>query len=130
MLPEIWDAEKGTTTQKVTWEKEAGRTKVSLELESLQSLFVIFRKQTKDTGSGNSIDVSESIVSEIAGPWKVLFKPVKAQESFEVNMDSLYDWTISADKRLKYFPVLPHTRKRTSDKERNKRCPSCLPGFG
>lgn len=103
MLPEIWDAEKGTTTQKVTWEKEAGRTKVSLELESLQSLFVIFRKQTKDTGSGKSIDVSESIVSEIAGPWKVLFKPVKAQESFEVNMDSLYDWTISADKRLKYF---------------------------
>lgn len=103
MLPEIWDAEKGTTTQKVTWEKEDGRTKVSLELESLQSLFVIFRKQTKDTGSGKSIDVSESIVSEIAGPWKVLFKPVKAQESFEVNMDSLYDWTISADKRLKYF---------------------------
>ena len=42
--PELWNPETGTTNVAPVWDSKAGRTKVSLRLESAGSTFVIFRK--------------------------------------------------------------------------------------
>jgi hypothetical protein len=42
--PELWNPETGATESALVWQKEGGRTRVSMRLESAGSTFVIFRK--------------------------------------------------------------------------------------
>lgn len=46
-LPELWNAETGTTSPASIWREQNGRTTVSLHLESAGSTFVVFRSAAK-----------------------------------------------------------------------------------
>ncbi len=45
--PELWNPETGTMEAAPVWQSQAGRTRVSLRLESAGSTFVVFRKPSK-----------------------------------------------------------------------------------
>jgi hypothetical protein len=64
--PEFWQAETGKINDAPIWEEKDGRTKVELNLKSLQSVFVVFRRTASKTDHPISIMVSDSVTN-----WKV-----------------------------------------------------------
>jgi hypothetical protein len=50
--PELWDPQRGTMKPTVFWQPlDDGRTRVSIDFEAEQSLFVVFRKNASDSDS-------------------------------------------------------------------------------
>ena len=47
--------------------------------------------------------MEETIVAEVAGPWKVAFQEGRGGPEAPVVFDSLIDWTESSDYHVKYF---------------------------
>ena len=58
-VPELWDAESGRITDAPRWRTNKDRTEVALELTPSSSVFVVFRRPTRVTGS---------VVQSITGP--------------------------------------------------------------
>jgi hypothetical protein len=50
-VPELWDAETGRIIDAPRWRTNKGRTEVALDLTSSSSVFVVFRRPTKELGS-------------------------------------------------------------------------------
>ena len=98
--PELWYSETGKV-RPVSFTMADGRTTVPLHFEPWGTVFVVFRKPTKET-SYTLPKVTENQVATVAGPWKVAFEPGRgAPES--ITLDKLMAWNDSADKGVKYF---------------------------
>ena len=103
-IPELWDAEKGEMSESNRWKINNENTEVHIDFESLQSYFVVFRKPTSLTESSRQNSRKPKVImSDISSPWSVKFIPSIDKPSFDVEMSSLYDWSQSNDKRIKYF---------------------------
>ena len=102
-IPELWDAEKGTISESNNWKMNDNNTEVSINLESLQSYFVVFRQNA--TYFKNNIINSKTkfIKSEIVGPWNVTFNSSVDDQGFEIEMDTLHDGSQSSERKIKYF---------------------------
>lgn len=109
MVPEIWDPVSGKISPAGYTEKD-GRTYVSMDFGPLSSVFVVFRP------GGPRPAASEAAVRDVAvidSGWTVCFDqggefaPGAAlpgcPEPFEADSDSLFDWSLSADPRIKYY---------------------------
>ena len=98
--PELWYSETGKV-RPVSFTMADGRTTVPLHFEPWGTVFVVFRKPTKET-SYTLPKVSDNQVATVEGPWKVAFEPGRgAPES--IALDKLMAWNDSADKGVKYF---------------------------
>ncbi len=60
--PELWNPETGTTEVAPVWDSKAGRTKVSMRLESAGSTFVIFRRASTAKHLTSLVWMGESMV--------------------------------------------------------------------
>lgn len=100
--PELWDTEKNVQMKCNQWTMKNGRTHLSLSLEPLQSLFVVFRKPTKIRT--NYVDRVVDIEKIKVNPeWNVRFIPITGEAPFSTNLKELADWITSDDDRIKYF---------------------------
>jgi alpha-L-rhamnosidase/Glycosyl hydrolases family 2, sugar binding domain len=98
--PELWYAETGTS-KPVSFRIAEGRTTVPLHLEPWGTVFVVFRKPTKEA-SYDPPKVIESRLASIEGPWKVDFQPGRGAPQ-SITMDSLASWSDNTDPGVKYF---------------------------
>jgi hypothetical protein len=98
--PELWYAETGTS-KPVSYKIADGRTTVPLHLEPWGTVFVVFRKTTKEVSFTNPKE-SESKLATLEGPWTVSFQAGRGAPA-SVTMDSLGSWSDSADPGVKYF---------------------------
>ena len=105
-LPELWNAENGSVKTVEQWRPEEQRTVVSLELLPYQSRFVVFRRQPTQTEIFNGSKAKDVLLKAdsiaVSKGWQVHFLP-KLDSAFNVNFDSLSDFSLSQDKRIKYF---------------------------
>ena len=102
-IPEIWDAEKKKIYTCDNWSISNGKTRISLPLESLQSVFVVFREKTSVREKNNDNIIHSKSIVELSDGWNIKFKPVGRDHEFEVITDTLFDWSLSDDERIKYF---------------------------
>ncbi|MNL04174.1 Glycosyl hydrolases family 2, sugar binding domain [compost metagenome] len=101
--PEIWDPVKGTIRRQVNFTIADGRVQVPLKFEAFQSWFIVFPKSSsaavKKTAS-NYPDLKP--VQELSGPWQVKFD-ARWGGPESVKFDSLQDWSLHSDQRIRYF---------------------------
>ena len=104
--PEFWDAYSGTIRRAKSWRTEGDSTYIDLKLEADESIFVIFPKENacryeKLRQPALEI-VSQKLISEISGSWKVRFQP-KLEDEFLRDFSSLTDFSKHEDSAIKYF---------------------------
>jgi hypothetical protein len=98
--PELWYSETGKITP-ASFTVAGGRTTVPLHFEPWGTVFVVFRKPTKET-SHIVPKANETSVATVDGPWTVAFQPGRgAPESITLN--KLVSWNESSEKGVKYF---------------------------
>jgi len=98
--PELWHAETGLT-EPVSYTVADGRTSVPLHLEPWGTVFVVFRKPTREI-SQQLPEVTETKLTEVAGPWTVTFQPDRGAPP-SATLDSLASWSDNSDAGVKYF---------------------------
>ncbi len=98
--PELWHAETGKT-EPASFKIADGRTTVPLRLEPWGSVFVVFRKTTRETARTLPAKI-ETQVASLDGEWKLSFQPDRGAPP-AITLDKLVSWTESPDAGVKYF---------------------------
>jgi alpha-L-rhamnosidase len=98
--PELWHAETGQA-EAVSFKIAGGRTIVPLKLEPWGTVFVVFRKKTKET-SRTVPAVTETQLATLDGPWTLGFQPDRGAPPL-VSLDKLSSWSDSQNPGVKYF---------------------------
>jgi hypothetical protein len=98
--PELWYSETGKNAP-ASFTITGGRTTVPLHFEPWGTVFVVFRKPTKEA-SHVVPKVTETQVAAIDGQWSVAFQPGRGAPQ-STTLDKLISWSESTDKGVKYF---------------------------
>ncbi len=99
-IPELWHPVTGKI-EPASYAIEEGRTKIPLNLDPNDAVFVVFRK----TAKAKSLTLPETIrnpLETISGAWEVNFQPDRGAPS-KITMDDLVSWTENPDPGVKYF---------------------------
>jgi hypothetical protein len=97
---ELWRAETGAIAP-ASFAMTNGRTIVPLRLEPWGSVFVVFRKPTKESVR-TLPTTTEAPVATIDGPWTVSFQEGRGAPA-SITLDKLISWSDSTDDGVKYF---------------------------
>ncbi len=97
---EVWHPETGKI-EPVSYEINGEKTRVPLQLDPSDAIFVVFRKS-----AGKNIFTTPSTVENqiagITGPWEVSFQPDRGATP-TMTFDSLTSWSDNNDTGIKYF---------------------------
>lgn len=100
--PELWDALTGVVRRLPGFSRQDGVTTVPLKLDPYGSAFIVFDR-TKEARQSSAENFPEAtVLARVEGPWKVTFEGLEAPEA-PVVLDTLCDWTVSDDPRIRYF---------------------------
>lgn len=98
--PQIWHAETGKS-ELVSFRIADGRTTIPLQLEPWGTVFVVFRKPTKET-SRSLPAKKDSQLAKLDGPWNVNFESdLGAPPS--ITLETLSPWNDNSDPGVKYY---------------------------
>jgi hypothetical protein len=105
LQPELWEAATGSIRPLPAYETKGEATSVPLKLAPYESVFVVFRHKA---GNQAISDVKANypdpaVMAELKGPWSVMFDTAQRGPAEPVVFDTLYDWTRSADERIRYY---------------------------
>jgi hypothetical protein len=98
--PELWHADSGLV-EEASYSVSGGHTTVPLHLEPWGTVFVAFRKASKET-SRTLPTMTETSLMTIAGPWKVAFQEGRGAPA-SITLEQLSSWSDSSDAGVKYF---------------------------
>jgi hypothetical protein len=99
-IPEIWNPKTGESKE-VAFEVKDDRTIISLDFESWDAYFIVFKESTTIT-SYDFVSTRFLSSNTISGPWNVDFKGKK--ETYK----DLVSWTESEEMDIKYFSGTAH----------------------
>lgn len=88
------------------YERNANATVVPLELEPLESIFVVFAKEASSSSLVNDTDTNypkPQTIATLAGPWTVSFDKSQRGPQDPVVFQSLYDWSTSKEDAIRYY---------------------------
>ncbi|MDR2038466.1 MAG: glycoside hydrolase family 2 [Bacteroidales bacterium] len=106
MQPELWDAISGSIRPLPAFEQSGESTIVPIQLESLESAFIVFRKKGKPSAEEIEKNYPKpELVVDINKPWEVQFESdaVKRGPSEPVTFVKLQDWSKHEDERIRYY---------------------------
>ncbi len=98
--PELWYAESGES-EPVSYKIADGRTTVPLHLEPWGTVFVVFRKPTRET-SLTLPKVVETRLATVDESWSLSFQTGRGAPA-AIQIDKLTSWSDSPEKGVKYF---------------------------
>ena len=98
--PELWFSETGKSAP-ASFTMGGGRTTVPLHLEPWGTVFVVFRKATKET-SRTVPKRADTQLATLDGQWALAFQPDRGAPA-SITMDKLIAWNDSSDNGVKYF---------------------------
>ncbi len=105
LAPELWQATTGSMRLLPAYEQKARTTAVPLQLEPYESVFVVFRRPAGSV-SVRGVEANypqPTLVTELKGPWTVIFNASQRGPENPVVFETLQDWTTSADERIRYY---------------------------
>jgi hypothetical protein len=107
LQPELWDAVTGTVRPLPSFEQIGETTIVPIQLESLESAFIVFRKEGVSSGAPNlSANFPDmELVIELNSPWEATFESdaVKRGPSETITFDKLIDWSKHENEQIRYY---------------------------
>lgn len=93
MLPEIYHPTTGEIIPIQNWKSNNGRTEVTLQMESAESVFIVFENKTKQMESVAVIHQSErEEIADLSESWEVSFDPSNGGPIESVSFSKLIDW--------------------------------------
>jgi len=98
--PELWHPENATS-EPVSFKIADGQTTLPLHLEPWGTVFVIFRRATKETAH-TLPRITETDLATVDGSWKVSFTPDMGAPA-STTFDKLISWSDSSDAGVKYY---------------------------
>ena len=98
--PELWYSETGKMVP-ASFKIADGRTTVPLHFEPWGSVFVVFRKPTRET-SHTVARPTENQLATVDGPWSVAFEEGRGAPP-SIKLEKLVSWSDSSDDGVKYF---------------------------
>jgi hypothetical protein len=102
LQPELWNPVTAEIRRLPAYTHVGNQTILSLELDSYESAFVVFRKGNKTAGDKPNFQPKE-VVYTINTPWQVAFEEGKRGPETPVVFNQLADWKDLADERIRYF---------------------------
>lgn len=103
-VPELFDPVSGTIAEANAWVMEGGRTHLPVRLEANGSVFVVFRKTTREAQRANGLNwVEPKTALTLKGPWQVRFDPAFGGPSEPVLTDTLFKWNHWPDQSIRYY---------------------------
>lgn len=101
-VPELWYPDSGKTGEAGAFSIAGGLTTVPLHFDPSGSVFVVFRKETKEANRvAPKAPVKENVL-DIGGSWNVSFPPGWGTPE-KVTFDHLASWSEQTDPGVKYF---------------------------
>ena len=105
--PELWLPTTGTTRKLPDFTQQEGMTTVPLNLDSYESVFVVFAEPVKAGKSPKVGSVtnypSPALLTEISGPWNVSFDQKMRGPVNPVVMPRLQPWNEMPNDSVKYY---------------------------
>ena len=104
-MPELWDPVTGTIRSLGAYTLLDNSISVPLKLEALESVFIVFRTATEGSEKEN-IEVNfptRDYILSINSPWTVTFDPEMRGPVNPVVMETLEEWTQSANDSIKFY---------------------------
>ena len=104
--PELWEPTTGAIRLLKKYERNANATVIPLELEPLESIFVVFAKEVSSSSLVNDTDTNypePQTIATLAGPWTVSFDKSQKGPQAPVVFQSLYDWSTSKEDAIRYY---------------------------
>jgi len=98
--PELWYAETGKS-KPASYRIADGSTTVPLNLEPWGTVFVVFRRPTRETTRTLPTETETQLLA-VDGPWSLAFQPDRGAPA-SVTLDRLISWPESDDKGIRYF---------------------------
>ncbi len=102
MYPELWNPVDGEVRNLSEFKVESGTITVPLQLQPLESVFVVFRKGESPVAGGVNNPVA-SATMDLTAPWTVTFDASRRGPKDPVVMESLADWTTFNNDSIKYY---------------------------
>jgi hypothetical protein len=110
LQPELWDAVSGAIRPLPSFGQIGETTVVPIQLESLESAFIVFRKKGSPSGSqASQASIAENfpemeVVKEIDSPWEVTFDADTVKRGpGTVTFDKLTDWSKHDNEQIRYY---------------------------
>lgn len=103
--PELWNPLEVTVRNLPAFSVHEGITTVPLNLEPLESAFIVFRKSTgqgNDKGVETNYPLQEQL-AKVDTPWSVSFDEARQGPDQPVVMQELMDWSLSENEQVKYY---------------------------
>jgi hypothetical protein len=97
---ELWHADTGKI-EPANFAVTHGRTKVSLQLEPWETIFVVFRAGSISS-SRHLLPETESVLAVVPGPWMVTFQANHGAPA-RMTVANLTQWNESTDSGVRYF---------------------------
>lgn len=102
--PELWEPASGRIRPLPDFDAEEETTTVRLELEPLESIFVVFAHPASEEAAGPAANYpAPRIAAEVSGPWTLTFDPEFGGPAEPVVADTLFDWSRNRDEAVKYY---------------------------
>lgn len=101
--PELYDAVTDELLNADQWRMHPNRTEVTLRLEPNASVFVIFRKPTKQNEGTGQVAKEPQRVQTLSQPWQVQFDPAFGGPAQPQTFATLSDWSQHADSSIRYY---------------------------
>lgn len=98
-IPELWNPQTGQITAATGWREGKGETVVPLQLDSFDSVFVVFRAAANAKPRPETTLVSSTAVP---GPWQVRFAPGWGAPE-QVTFNRLASWTEQGDAGIRNY---------------------------
>lgn len=99
--PEWWDPITGKTKVMTSFMKNDGITKMGIQLDPLQSGFVVFRSPARFSNKAANLPWFKP-TQEVVGPWEVAFDS-KWGAPTSIDMPKLADWSQSDDPGVRFY---------------------------
>ncbi|HEY4150668.1 MAG TPA: glycosyl hydrolase, partial [Chitinophagaceae bacterium] len=112
-IPELWDPVTGEKRDLQQYGRQGARTRIPFILAPFQSFFILFsRPAASKKGTEQSTGFrSYTAVQQLEGAWMVQFDP-KWGGPASVLFDTLSDWTMHLDERIKFYSGKATYRKQ------------------
>ncbi|MDR0541855.1 MAG: glycoside hydrolase family 2 [Dysgonamonadaceae bacterium] len=104
--PELWNPVNGSARDLPAFEQHGEITSVPLQLETFESVFIVFRKKGKPSASSIEANFPKpELLAGVNTPWKVQFESDKIRRgpAETVVFNQLQDWSKNADERIRYY---------------------------
>jgi len=101
--PWLWNAVTGTVTKAVAFSQSDGRTRIPLQLEATESVFIVLEEPVDVAAKGSQPDNVPALQTpvDVKGPWTVRFNGLGAPA--EMVFTDLTDWSRHSDESIRHY---------------------------